>query len=269
MQSEKLPGGFQLAFLILAAEFVVMLVCTRVAAGLGWPPGFFNTLGNLVFFPAALAVLFGVPASRRYFVWQLSRPLALPARAEAFVVAIAKTAIPFAILGAAALWHFYVSPTLEPVTPMALPDERDVGDARYFSALGLTSALLAISLGPFTEELLFRGLLYPAWARQWGWIAAMLLTSTAFGLIHPGNFVGSFLGSIVYVCVLRRTGTLWGPILCHVLYNLFVTWPLLGHLVMVKSREAGASIDGWWPHIACLVFVAIALPLYIWLARRR
>lgn len=269
MQNEKLPGGFQLAFLILAAEFFVMLVCTRVAAELGWPPEFFNTLGHLVFFPTALAVLFGVPASRRYFLRQLSRPFAPRARVEAFVVAIPKTAIPFAILGAAALWHFYASPSLELVTAAGLPDERHIGDARYFSALGLTSALLAISLGPFTEELLYRGLLYPAWERQWGWIAATLLTSTAFGLIHPGNFVGSFLGSVVYVCVLRRTGTLWGPILCHVLFNLLVSWPLLGHLVMIESREGTASIDGWWPHIACLVFVAIALPLYIWRARRR
>jgi membrane protease YdiL (CAAX protease family) len=269
MPNEKLPGGFQLAFLILATEFFVMVACKHLAAAIGWPSEFFDTLGNLVFFPTALAVLFGVPASRRYFVRQLSRPLAPRDRAEVILLAIAKVAIPFALLGAAVIWQLHTSPGSDPVTALGLLDSRDARDARYFSALGLTAALVAISLGPFTEELLYRGLLYPAWERQWGWVIAMLLTSAAFGFVHPGDFTAKFLGSVVYVCLLRRTGALWAPIACHALYNFLVTWPLLGHVIAVKSREGAGSLDAWWPHIACLAFVAIALPLYAWHSRQR
>jgi membrane protease YdiL (CAAX protease family) len=269
MHNEKLPGGFQLAFLILAAEFFVMVACKHIAAAIGWPPEFFDTLGNLVFFSAALAVLFGVPASRRYVMKQLSTRLAPRGRAEVILLAIAKVTIPLALLGAAVMWQFHTSSGSDPVAALGLLDSRDARDARYFSALGLTAALVAISLGPFTEELLYRGLLYPAWERQWGWIVAMLLTSAAFGFVHPGDFTAKFLGSVVYICLLRRTGTLWAPIACHTLYNFLVTWPLLGHVIAVKSREGAGSIEAWWPHIACLVFAAIALPLYAWHSRRR
>ena len=269
MPNEKLPGGFQLAFLILAAEFFVMLACKHLAAAIGWPSEFFDTLGNLVFFPTALAVLFGVPASRRYVMKQLSAHLAPRGRAEVILVAIAKVTIPSALLGAAVMWQLHASPGSDPVTGLDLLDSRDARDARYFSALGLTSALVAISLGPFTEELLYRGLLYPAWERQWGWVIAMLLTSAAFGFVHPGDFTAKFLGSVVYICLLRRTGTLRAPIACHALYNLLVTWPLLGHVIAVKSREGAGSIEAWWPNIACLAFVAIALPLYVWHSRQR
>ena len=35
-------------------------------------------------------------------------------------------------------------------------------DARYFATWGLMQAVLAVSLGPFTEEVIYRGVLLPA-----------------------------------------------------------------------------------------------------------
>ena len=124
-------------------------------------------------------------------------------------------------------------------------------------------------IGPFVEEVVFRGFLFGAWERQWGWIPAMLATSICFGLIHPGKFIQTFIGSIVFVCILRRTGTLWGPILAHMLYNALVTWPLLGQMIMAKPALDLRNPWEWVLEFACLAFVIVALPVYVWMARTK
>jgi hypothetical protein len=78
----------------------------------------------------------------------------------------------------------------------------------------------------------------------------------------------AFLGSVVYVCVLRRTGTLRAPILVHMLFNALVSWPVLGHLVFRAPSGDFSTATSWVVPFGCLAFVSVALPAYVWMSRR-
>lgn len=93
------------------------------------------------------------------------------------------------------------------------------------SAAVLT-AIFAVSLGPLMEELFFRGFLYPVLARRWGLIAAISITSVAFGLIHgaqlafsPGLVLIVFLVGLVLTLVRAKTGSVGSSFVVHVSYN--------------------------------------------------
>jgi hypothetical protein len=112
-----------------------------------------------------------------------------------------------------------------------------IGDLKMFAdALRSPYALvflLAVGLGaPLSEELLFRGLLLPALATTpLRWTGAAILTSAAWTLLHWGySAVGLFeiFAIGLYFAWLRTsTGTLWVPLLCHVIYNLSLAGVLM------------------------------------------
>ena len=69
-------------------------------------------------------------------------------------------------------------------------------------------------------------------------------------------------------CVLRRTGSLRACVLLHGLFNVLVSWPLLGRLLLSpRSGDLGAAAT-WALPLACLAFVVASLPAYLWLAAR-
>jgi hypothetical protein len=77
----------------------------------------------------------------------------------------------------------------------------------------------------------------------------------------------TFLGSIVFICLLRRTGTIRACILAHMAFNFLISWPLLGqYLLTLEGREL-ARMSTWTAELASLVFVVIALPVYLALSR--
>lgn len=94
--------------------------------------------------------------------------------------------------------------------------------------------LILVVIGPFAEELLFRGYLYGKLRIHVPIYAAIIATSVLFALAH-GQWnvaIDTFLLSIV-MCGLREiTGSIWAGILLHMLknavafYGLFVA-PLL------------------------------------------
>ncbi len=262
------PTGFQIAFLLFALHFFAMLAARSLASVLPWPAEHFNTLGLLIVMPLELALVLGLPNVRRIVLDQLARPLDVHARAEAVAVSLVKVALAFGVWGAVAIWALYAAHKPDVFSSLGFIEDRNAMDRFYFSAWGILRAVLAISLIPIAEEIVFRGVLFRLWERQWGWVAAMLLSSAAFAAVHPHNLIQTFLSSIFYVCLLRRTGSLWAPILCHATYNFLITWPLFGQLLMLKSRESAATLEGWWVHLVCLVFATVALAVYVWLARR-
>jgi membrane protease YdiL (CAAX protease family) len=259
--------GFQIAFLALAFEFFVMLASSWLAGALRWPSGHLDVLGQFVTIGLAIPVLLGIPALRRYCLEELRRPLPAGAHREIAVLAVAKPAIPFAVTGAIVLWAFA---SAEPSKVASLVPAVDPAKAWEWttSPTGLARmVLLSWLLGPVVEELVFRGLLYRAWERQWGWVASTLLTSTVFAIAHPQSMVSAFLGSVVYICVLRRTGTLRASILVHMAFNFLVSWPLLGQYLLTAGAREASRLSSWTVELACLVAVAVALPAYLAMSR--
>lgn len=85
--------------------------------------------------------------------------------------------------------------------------------------------LLAVGIGaPVSEELLFRGFLFPALAKSpVGPKGAGFLTALGWSALHasyslPGVIEVGLIG-LYLAYLLWRTGSLWVPMLCHGIYN--------------------------------------------------
>lgn len=95
----------------------------------------------------------------------------------------------------------------------------------------------------------------------------MLATSLVFAAYHR-VLAPAFLGSILFVCLLRRTGTLWAPILCHCVSNLLLWYPLAGQWIAPAGLgTAAAQLSTWSAHIALLGVTIVLLGSYVWMSR--
>ncbi|MBN1627528.1 MAG: CPBP family intramembrane metalloprotease [Deltaproteobacteria bacterium] len=79
-------------------------------------------------------------------------------------------------------------------------------------------------LGPVTEEIFFRGILY-GFLRRWGITAALLGSSFLFSLTHlliSGVFITQFIGGLLFAASYEREKSLVTPIAIHALGNLAI-----------------------------------------------
>ncbi|MHC4859880.1 MAG: lysostaphin resistance A-like protein [Planctomycetota bacterium] len=81
--------------------------------------------------------------------------------------------------------------------------------------------IVAVVLAPLTEEIFFRGLIYPALRRHVGFVLALVLSAAGFALVHwnPAVVPAIFVLGIALGYVYERTGTLAAPIAFHVAFN--------------------------------------------------
>lgn len=76
-------------------------------------------------------------------------------------------------------------------------------------------------LGPMSEELVCRGIIYHGYKRTGTMMQAMLLSSMIFALIHM-NFnqaAYAFVIGIAMVLLVEATGSIWSSILIHITFN--------------------------------------------------
>ncbi|HXN21169.1 MAG TPA: CPBP family intramembrane glutamic endopeptidase [Candidatus Dormibacteraeota bacterium] len=97
----------------------------------------------------------------------------------------------------------------------------------------------AVLVAPLVEETIFRGFLYPVFARSFGVPAGILLTGILFGLLHGGQlgWTWGYVGllttvGIIFTLVRARTGTVYASYLCHLGYNFML---FLGSAVATKG----------------------------------
>lgn len=83
-------------------------------------------------------------------------------------------------------------------------------------------AVVAVVLAPIAEELLFRGILYPAIKRGGFPRLALWGTSLLFALIHvnAATFVPLLLFALLLALLYERTGNLLAPLTAHALFNI-------------------------------------------------
>ena len=81
------------------------------------------------------------------------------------------------------------------------------------------------ALGPFYEELVFRGLALGAYRKARSPLFAVVFTSLLFGLVHGSivHVLFVFPVGIVLALVMLKTGQLWTSVAAHGLYNFLVT----------------------------------------------
>jgi membrane protease YdiL (CAAX protease family) len=75
-------------------------------------------------------------------------------------------------------------------------------------------------IGPFVEELFFRGLLY-AWMRQrLGASVCIILTSLLFASLHGNISVIQLTGGILFASIYEWRRNIWAPFIVHAIANI-------------------------------------------------
>jgi uncharacterized protein len=81
--------------------------------------------------------------------------------------------------------------------------------------------IFIVLIGPFIEEVFFRGLLYTVLKKSVGGLQALLISSLLFSFLHM-NIIGFFpilFLSFLFVYLYEKTGSLWSSIFVHMLHN--------------------------------------------------
>lgn len=107
----------------------------------------------------------------------------------------------------------------------------------WFAALSML--LLGGFVAPFAEELFFRGVLYPWMRDRWGVLPGMVASGVIFGAVHGEISVATAaaLLGILLAWVYERSGSLWPPVIIHVINNAFKI------LMLYALIAAGVPLD--------------------------
>jgi membrane protease YdiL (CAAX protease family) len=101
------------------------------------------------------------------------------------------------------------------LVPPPLPEGLDGPELRWLTFI------VVVLVGPFAEEVFFRGFLFAGLLRRFGLPAAVLLSSLVFGAAHLDIAVigPAFVSGSAFALVYWRTGALWPVILAHTAQN--------------------------------------------------
>jgi membrane protease YdiL (CAAX protease family) len=259
-------SGIQIAFLIFVVALLAVPLSSAVNGLLGANREGGDLIGRAVPFLLTALIVLAFPALRRQVREELCTPILAGRRLEVGLVALAKVPLLLGAFGAMALWTWMSQGPAALEQKMAYSPNQEL--ERAFSAQGMfTSLVLGAFIAPVVEEIVFRGFLYRAWEKRWGWFVSALLVSSLFGLYHPVSF-SAFVSSLVFIAVLRRVGSLWGPIVVHGFSNAMVWYPFAGQFAKPPSTAALGDIGTWGLQLACLLVAGIALVFYLVLASR-
>ena len=96
-------------------------------------------------------------------------------------------------------------------------------------------ALMGTIIAPLVEEFTFRGLFFHYWSARRSIQTGLVLTALLFAMLHPQNFVGMFIFSVVLSLLYLRTRSLWVPIGVHAIYNGMIFG---GNLLSVAAENS-------------------------------
>lgn len=89
----------------------------------------------------------------------------------------------------------------------------------WFSAITMT-ALTGLAI-PIVEEIFFRGVVYRWMRDKWGVVVGVIVSGLVFGIAHfePATVVPAIVMGFVLALTYEKSGSLWPPILIHMLNN--------------------------------------------------
>ena len=109
---------------------------------------------------------------------------------------------------------------------MKTPENTPIEELFKYRQTALMFVAMAVLVAPLVEETLFRGYLYPMFARAFGIGPAILLTGLLFGLMHGAQlgWTWSLVAilttvGVILTLVRARTGTVFASFLMHLGYN--------------------------------------------------
>jgi membrane protease YdiL (CAAX protease family) len=125
---------------------------------------------------------------------------------------------------------------------------------RSSRATALVMAFLATVTAPLSEEVIYRGILYPAIRRWTGAVIAVMLVTLIFASLHvwqywpnAGAISGISLVSLVLTAVRARTGKLLPCFVIHLVFNgiqsiFIVADPYLRPMIETPKPEAAPAL---------------------------
>jgi membrane protease YdiL (CAAX protease family) len=110
------------------------------------------------------------------------------------------------------------------------PDNSPMEELFKNRQTALLFVAMAVLIAPLVEETLFRGYLYPLFARSFGITPGILLTGVLFGVMHGAQLGWTWglvamliLVGIVFTLVRARTGSVFASFLMHLGYNSLIS----------------------------------------------
>lgn len=111
-------------------------------------------------------------------------------------------------------------------------------------------------LGPFIEELIFRGLVYRRARDYFGFVPAVLISAALFALIH-GNMqqgVFAFFAGIFLALLYEHYGTIAAPVIFHVFNNLYAQF----------SGDILSSMVPKWAEVIIMILSILLTAFFSW-----
>ncbi len=110
------------------------------------------------------------------------------------------------------------------------PDNSPIEDLFKNRQSALLFVAMAVLLAPLVEETLFRGYLYPIFARTFGIAPGVVLTGVLFGMMHGAQLAWTWAlvatltaVGIVFTLVRSRTGSVFASFMMHLGYNSLIS----------------------------------------------
>ena len=142
--------------------------------------------------------------------------------------------------------------------------------ALFLEAPGWLLLLVVGFVGPFSEEAVFRGVIYHGYRRSGRLVAAMILSSVLFGLMHLNFNQMSYaiVVGVIGVLLIEGTGSIFYSILFHATINtsnvimMLLQDPESASMDAAKTREMVESLMHM-PYreamsVVCAVYIVIA-----------
>jgi membrane protease YdiL (CAAX protease family) len=109
------------------------------------------------------------------------------------------------------------------------PENTPIEQVFKFKQTAMLFVATAVLIAPLAEETIFRGYLYPMFARWFGVLPSIVITGVLFGLMHGPQLGGAksliavmSLVGIVFTVVRARTGSVFASYLMHLGYNSLI-----------------------------------------------
>ena len=109
------------------------------------------------------------------------------------------------------------------------PDNVPIEELFRYKNTAMLFMAMAVLVAPLVEETVFRGYLYPLFAKTFGVATSVLVTGVLFGLMHGAQLgwtwglvsVLIFVG-VIFTLARARTGTVFASFLLHLGYNSMI-----------------------------------------------
>lgn len=141
----------------------------------------------------------------------------------------------------------------------------------YLSQNILVAFFFVAILGPFVEEVIFRGIIYRGYRKGGCKMVAALMSSILFGLMHMNlnQFIYALAVGILFSMLVEATGSIWSSFICHAIFNaesvcfmyLYDAYGVYEETQQVEADLGGSLLLYSFISLGALIVIAVLLKI--------